>query len=46
LLHDKNVTATSAKKEEHGAYTIKNSMEFYPSQILSTRSIAPWQKNY
>jgi hypothetical protein len=28
-----------AKKEEHGAYTIKNSMEFYPSQRLSTKSI-------
>jgi hypothetical protein len=35
-----------AKKKEHGAYTIKNSMEFYPSQKFSTRSITPWKNLY
>ncbi len=31
------------QKKKHGAYTIRNSMEFYPSQRLNTISITTWQ---
>ncbi len=41
-LHGKNVTAMSTQKKKHRAYTVRSSMELYPSQRLSIRSIATW----